>query len=163
MQTLHSKIKSNCCVPIAFEKAKCVPGHLFPSDQNKAVDLPCNMSPPFVWRHQLTVQVPAPEEDKDALATMEQKFLDPFKNLSHSDRTLVLIPFKCNDIGTCPPIENWKDSPASFLSLKIHWNKLQPKPKGGDVHISVSLGHTKTFNAILEESNFISLQITLGF
>lgn len=124
-----------------------------PSEQKRVVDVPLSESRRNIWRNEMKVNIPAPQEGKNSLETIRGKFIDFFENLSLADNKLILFPYKSLDVA-CGPITKWVELPDSSVTLKKYLNGLRPKPKGGDVYVNVLLGHSKDFNHLQEECEF---------
>ena len=124
-----------------------------PSEQKRVIDVPLTEIRRHIWRYEMKVNVPAPQDGENSLETIRGKFIDFFENLSQADNKLILFPYRSSDF-TSGSITKWEELPDSSVILKKYLNGLRPKPKGGDIYVNVLLGHSKEFTCIQEDCEF---------
>ena len=72
----------------------------------------------------------------------------------YSDESITIIPWKENDMGVCPIIEETEDVPIQLSQMKIYLPRFRPSAKGGPVYTSIYMGHDCSSVDLLMDISF---------
>ena len=108
----------------------------------------------FIKRYEARIKL---DESEDPAAEARAKLRAFYKTLHNSDKTMVIYPWK-DEFNKGSPLrcahktlQNPNDIPKNPSSWKIHFERANPLAKGGWTYPSLYLGHSKSFEVIMED------------